>query len=303
MNTDVIHEFGSEQDWTESFYFNFYDRGQDICGFMRVGLAPNRKEKSVLCYVLLPDGHTYNLVGSVPMENNDLEGLGLKLAMVEDEKVWKMTFSGELNDAIKTGEKQPATFDLDWTSINPVFDFRETMPTEKDKIAPVASERLEQYGKITGKLRVGGKIYDVTALGARDHSWGVVDFAAPYRWFGFGAQFDERFALSISKVWLDDKTIFDGGYMFDEGKNRAIVRIDSVIEETERGSPAYIYMAIYDKDGEVLGVKAKVENCAVQNLTGKDGKVLAKMQECLSRFTVSDGDDVGFGVLEYVRKK
>ena len=303
MNTDIIHEFGSEHDWTESFYFNFYDRGQDICGFMRLGLVPNRKEKSVLCYLLLPDGHIYNVVGSVPMENNDLEGLGLKLAMVEDEKTWKLTFAGEINDAIKAGEKQAGMFELNWRSINPVFDYRETAPGEKEKAAPVASERLEQYGKVTGKLQVGGKIYDVTALGARDHSWGVIDYAAPHRWFWFGAQFDENFALSISKVWLDEKTVYDGGYMYDEGKNRAIVRIDSVIEETDRGSPAYIYMAMYDKDGEVLGVKAKVENCALQVVTGKEGKVLAKMQQCLSKFTVSDGDDVGFGVLEYSSKR
>jgi len=304
LNTDVIHEFGSEQDWTESFYFNFYDRGQDICGFMRIGLLPNLKEKSVLCYILLPDGHTYNLVGTAPMENNDLEALGLKLAKVEDEKAWKISFSGELTDVLKAENKQPAMFEFEWSSLNPVFDYRETMPPgDKDKPTQVASERLEQCGKLTGKLQVGNKIYDVTALGTRDHAWGVVDFTAPHRWFWFTAQFDEKFALSISKVWMDEKTVYDGGYMFDEGKNRAIVRIDSVIEETERESPATIYMAIYDKEGEVLGVKAKVENCALQTVTGKEGKVLVKMQECLSKFTVSDGDDVGFGVLEYSKKR
>ncbi|HXZ23529.1 MAG TPA: hypothetical protein VEH08_02210 [Methanomassiliicoccales archaeon] len=300
MSTEDIHEFGSGEDWIENFYFNFYDRGQDICGFMHVGLMPNKKLKEILCYLIMPDGHIYGHVGHVPMENNDLEGLGLKLTKVEDEKSWKLTFDGELPDVHKEGAKEKALFELNWTSLNPVYDYKESAG---DKAAQGGGENISQYGKVTGKIHIGTKIYDVTALGDRDHSWGLRDLSGPWRWLWATAQFDENFALGISKVWVDERTVVDGGYLSDEGKNRAIVRSDMVVEETERGSPSYVYMAVYDKDGEVLGVKAKVEHCAQLVVPGKEGKAGTKVQHCLSRFTVSDGDDVGFGIVEYVHRR
>ncbi|MFA5313124.1 MAG: hypothetical protein WC375_07415, partial [Methanomassiliicoccales archaeon] len=56
MEYDIIHEAGEQKDWNESFYFNFYDRGNDLTGFMRIGLVPNKKEKTVFCFLMLPDG-------------------------------------------------------------------------------------------------------------------------------------------------------------------------------------------------------------------------------------------------------
>jgi hypothetical protein len=304
LNTDVIHEFGSQEDWNESFYFNFYDRGQDICGFMRIGLKPNKKEKDVFCYLMMPSGHIYGLMGNAPMENNDLDVLGLKFTMVENEKAWKLSFDGELLDFHKEGEKEKVHFELDWITLNPVFDYHESVGSEKEKAAQaVASEHLEQYGKASGRITLGNRVYDLTAMGERDHSWGVREWGAALKWLWMTAQFDEDLALNITKVWIDERTVIDAGFIHEEGKNRPIVRVDLVIEETERGSPAYVYMAVYDKDGEVLGVKAKVERCAQLAFPGKDGKVVAKMHECLSRFTVSDGDDVGFGIVEYLHRR
>ncbi len=303
MSTDELHTPGSEENWNESFYFNFYDRGQDICGFMRIGLRPNKKEKEVFCYLMMPDGHIFGETGNVPMENNDLDGSGLKLTKMEEEKVWKLNFEGELTDLHREGAKEKTSFELVWTSLNPVYDYRESVGADKEKQAQsIASEHLEQYGKVAGKLTLGSKVYDVTALGERDHSWGVREWGAPLRWLWITAEFDESFALNITKVWIDERTTIDAGFIHDEGKNRPIVRSDMVVEESERGSPSIVYMAVYDSEGEVLGVKAKIEHCAQLTFDGKDQRMSAKMQECLARFTISDGDDVGFGIVEYLRR-
>jgi len=107
LSSDIIHEFGSQEEWNESFYFNFYDRGQDICGFMRIGLKPSKKLKDVFCFLMLPDGSVMGIKDSVAMEDNELEAKGLKLAKVEDEKKWHLEFSGELPKMHKDAEKEP----------------------------------------------------------------------------------------------------------------------------------------------------------------------------------------------------
>ena len=36
---------GTDKEWNESFYFNLYDKENDICVFMRIGLKPNKDER------------------------------------------------------------------------------------------------------------------------------------------------------------------------------------------------------------------------------------------------------------------
>jgi hypothetical protein len=108
-STDIIHEFGTHEEWNESFYFNFYDRGQDICGFMRIGLKPNKKEKSVFCFLMMPDGNVFGLKDQAVMENNDLEAVGLKFSKLVDDKKWRLEFNGELPKMAKEGEKEKVT--------------------------------------------------------------------------------------------------------------------------------------------------------------------------------------------------
>ncbi len=66
VDSDIVHEFGSHVEWNESFYFNFYDRSSDVCGFMRIGLKPNKNEKSIFCFLLMPDGDIIGFKGESP---------------------------------------------------------------------------------------------------------------------------------------------------------------------------------------------------------------------------------------------
>jgi len=300
-STDIIHEFGTHEEWNESFYFNFYDRGQDICGFMRIGLKPNKKEKSVFCFLMMPDGNVFGLKDQAVMENNDLEAVGLKFSKLVNDKKWRLEFNGELPKMVKDGEKEKVTFDLTFDALNDVFDYRESVSGEKEKIAAsVASEHLEQFGKIAGKLTLGGKIYDVTAMGERDHSWGVRDWNAPRMWVWITAQFDEGFAFNLTKLFMDRGEV-DAGFIHIDGKNVPIVRADIVTEYNRDGSPNTVYMALHDKDGDVHGAKAVIKHKVALPFTSKDDKVLSLMHECLSKFTLDD--DVGYGIVEYLVRK
>jgi hypothetical protein len=300
-STDKIHEFGTHEEWNESFYFNFYDRGQDVCGFMRIGLKPNKKEKSVFCFLMMPDGNTFGVKYQAVMENNDLEVAGLKFSKLEDDKKWRLEFNGELSKMVKEGEKEKVSFELIFDALNNIYDYRESVSGEKEKIAAsVASEHLEQFGKITGKLTLGGKVYNITAMGERDHSWGVRDWNAPRMWVWITAQFDEGFAFNLTKLFMDRGEV-DAGFIHLDGKNVPIVRADIVTEYNRDGSPNTVYMALHDKEGDVHGAKAVIKHKVALPFASKDDRVLSLMHECLSKFTLDD--DVGYGIVEYLVHK
>jgi hypothetical protein len=301
LSSDVIHEFGSQEEWNESFYFNFYDRGQDICGFMRVGLKPNKKLKDVFCFLMLPDGSVLGVKDSVAMEDSELEAKGLKLVKVEDEKKWRLEFSGELPKMHKDAEKEPVSFALDFTALNNVYDYRESVSGEKEKVAQaVASEHTEQFGKVVGKLNIGTRVYDINAMGERDHSWGVRDWNAPKMWVWITCQFDEGYAFNLTKLFMDKGEV-DAGFIHIDGKNVPIMRADIVTEYNRDNSPNTVYMALHDKEGDVHGVKAVVKHKATMPFASRDGKVVSHMHEGLAKFTLDD--DVGYGIVEYLIRK
>jgi hypothetical protein len=301
LSSDVIHEFGSQEEWNESFYFNFYDRGQDICGFMRIGLKPNKKQKDVFCFLMLPDGSVMGMKDSVAMEDNELTASGLKLVKVEDEKTWRLEFSGELPKMHKDAEKESVSFALDFTALNNIYDYRESVGGDKEKMAQaVASEHTEQFGRTTGKLNIGTRVYDINALGERDHSWGVRDWTAPRMWVWITCQFDEGYAFNLTKLFMDKGEV-DAGFIHIDGKNVPIMRADIVTEYNRDNSPNTVYMALHDKEGDVHGVKAVVKHKATMPFASRDGKVVSHMHECLAKFTLDD--DVGYGIVEYLIRK
>jgi hypothetical protein len=238
---------------------------------------------------------------SVAMEDSELEAKGLKLVKVEEEKKWHLEFSGELPKMHKDAEMEPVSFALDFTAMNNVYDYRESVSGDKEKMAQaVASEHTEQYGKVLGKLNVGTRVYDINGLGERDHSWGVRDWNAPRMWVWITCQFDEGYAFNLTKLFMDKGEV-DAGFIHIDGKNVPIMRADIVTEYNRDNSPNTVYMALHDKDGDVHGVKAVVKHKATMPFASRDGKVVSHMHECLAKFTLDD--DVGFGIVEYLIRR
>ena len=103
-DTDVIHRFGGELDWNESFYFSFYDIGNDICAFMRIGLRPNRDQKNMFCFLMMPDGTIVGLKRDVPLKDTELNAAGLVFQRLVPEKRWKLMFNGGLFSLFQEGK-------------------------------------------------------------------------------------------------------------------------------------------------------------------------------------------------------
>ena len=96
MNSDTMHQPGADKEWNESFYFNFYDQAHDLCMFMRIGLKPNMDERSMFCFIMMPDG---SVIGKKEMEvlgDGSLNVSSLRFHMLEPEKRWKLEFNGAM---------------------------------------------------------------------------------------------------------------------------------------------------------------------------------------------------------------
>jgi len=299
LDTDTLHEFGKHPDWNESFYFNFYDRKIDVFAFMRIGLKPNRNEKSSFCFLMMPDGSLLGTKGENPADNTQLKVGDLRFEKVVPEKKWRLTFSGRVDKhAGKMSTHEQASFELDFECLNQAFDYRQCVTGVKEKISEeIASQHFEQFGKVTGRLALGENEYSVTGLGERDHSWGVREWNAPKMWIWLTCQFSESSALNVTKLVMDAGEV-DAGFIHISGRNVPITKVNIETRYDQSGNPRGLKMTVEDKEGSMHDVTAEVMRPAVLPFPGRDGKSLSLLHENLAKYLMNS--QVGFGVAEYL---
>ncbi len=297
MDTDIVHPKGDHIEWNESFYFSFYDKNNDICSFMRIGLKPNKPLKNMFCFFMLPDGSYVGLKEDDRYDNELLSAKNLKFNKVQAEKMWELTFDGNLIDF---SNKKPVSvsFNLFFESLNKIFDYRDCVSGFKEKISQsVASEHLEQFGKATGELKVGNEKYTISGLGERDHSWGVRDWNAPKMWIWLTCQFSENTALNVTKLTVSQGEV-DAGFIHLDGENIPIMKADIETTYNEDGSPSSFQMKLLDKKGDIHKVDAKIVKNVKLPFTSGDGKKQSIMHETLTEYKM-DGM-IGYGIAEYL---
>jgi hypothetical protein len=297
MDTDIIHPSGGNIEWNESFYFSFYDKKNDVCAFMRIGLKQNKCLKNMFCFFMMPDGSHIGLKDDDRYENDSLIAKNLRFNKITPEKKWNLTFDGKLIN-FANGKPVDVSFDFDFESLNNVFDYRDCVSGIKEKISQsVASEHLEQFGKVIGKLKVGDEKYSINGLGERDHSWGVRDWNAPKMWIWLTCQFNEKLALNVTKLTVSEGEV-DAGFIHMDGKNIPLMKATIDTEYASDGSPVKFTMDLQDKNGEVHRVNARIIKNVKLPFTSGDGKKQSIMHETLSEYEM-DGN-IGYGIAEYL---
>ncbi|MCD1295837.1 hypothetical protein CUJ83_12610 [Methanocella sp. CWC-04] len=302
MHTDIIHEYGEHTEWNESFYFSFYDKQKDICGFMRIGLKPNKNEKSVFCFFMMPDNNLVGIKDNGTYDTNELSVKGLSFKMVKPERSWNITYSGMMGKIIgKTAEPVKVSFSFDYETLNDVFNYRECVSGIKEEISQcVASEHLEQFGSMKGKLVIGNNEYMINGLGERDHSWGIRDWNAPKMWIWLTAQFSENCALNVTKLVVEQGEV-DAGFIHIDGTNIPLdaAKIDTIYNED--GSPRSFAMVLTDKEGKTYDVNANIIKNAMLPFVSQDGKNISVMHETLAKYEFNGLE--GYGIAEYLVRK
>jgi len=297
--TDVVHPFGGHIDWNESFYFNMYDREKDICAFMRIGLKPNRWEKNMFCYLIMPDGTTVGAKETTAYDSPDLKIAGLRYHKVVPDKEWLLEYSGAMRKTVgSTVEKQNVTLSLRFEGVNDVYDYAMSKAEDRETFSLIAAaEHIEQFGRLKGELTLDGKKTILSGLGERDHSWGVGDWVAPTIWIWLSCQFSEDFAFNLTKLIVDQQVV-DAGYIYNNGENEPIVRAEVVTEYAKGGGPGNLKLWLTNNKGKVYEVQGEVLRTAKLPFTSGLEKNLPIMFETLAKYKL--GDKVGYGIAEYL---
>ncbi|MDH4122474.1 MAG: PEP-utilizing enzyme [Thermoplasmata archaeon] len=295
-DTDIFHEFKNHPNWNESYYFNFYDRTSDIYGFMRIGLNPKIEMKNVFCFFIMPDGKMIGIKESTPDRDKTLSIKGLNFEKLVPEKKWKLRCSSTMTGAFT----EKVEFDLDFESLNDIFDYREAVTSAGRMMSKdIASEHLEQFGKIQGRLKIGEKVYSIDALGERDHSWGIRDWIAPKLWFWLNAHFSEVLSVNITKLVTDIGEVY-AGFIFEDGKNIPILNAEISPRYDSKGRPLDFKMKLYDKIGNTHEIDAIIIRDAIVTFEVQDGRMGSVMHETLAKYKFRDR--TGFGIAEFLTR-
>lgn len=301
MHTDGVHGFGDHRLWTEGYHFNFYDRAKDVCGFMKIDLRPNLGLKEMFCHFMMPDGSIVGLRDHVPFDGTGLAAKGLRLEMLEPERLWSMSFAGGMERMTeRKAKKSHVEFDLRFEALNHVFDYRScTSGGAQQTSVTIAFEHLEQVGRIEGTLSTGLDDFKISALGERSHSWGVRDWNTLSKRSSLTCQFSDSHALNLTRLVSDDGVV-DAGFVFQEGRNIPVVSADLRVNMDFGKNPMSFETTLRDGDGGIHKVFGSVVKRMPMQFKSDDSDIVASVNETLSRYNFAG--KTGYGIAEFLHR-
>jgi hypothetical protein len=283
----------TELDWNESYYFNLHDQSAGVTVFMRIGNKPNRNEKSLFLFVIEKD-RICGFRNALPCDEDRRSCCGLSFKENGD-GTWSITYGGPLFD---TAAQQPvpimSSLDLRWCPVNPKMDYHDCVDAQGAALsAKTVSEHFEQFGTVSGCVRVGDKSYQVDATGERDESEGVRDWGASKMWMWLNSVYGKDRGFNATKLCTPMGDV-DAGYVGTAESNDPVVRIS--IDVSYNGAvPSAYDMVMTGKSGKEYSVKGTIMRYALLPMQGsKDMLLIESISE-----TVMDGR-TGYGIAEFL---
>ncbi len=242
MDDDGFHGPGPEKDWSEEFYFDFYDRERDLCGHMRIALRPNLREKEFQFSLLMPDGSAIGGRERLPFDSQRIEAKGLAFAKVMPQGVWHISMNANMPRVGGRLEKRShVEMDLTFTGLNETF-------VSEERASGVSVSHAQQFGTVKGRLSTGIEEFSIDTLGSRDHSWGALDLGQVASRMTLTCQFSKDQAFGVVRCSSKEGDT-DAGYVHVAVSNRAV---DSATVRTNAGpdgSPKSIEVTLTDSTG------------------------------------------------------
>jgi hypothetical protein len=289
-----VHESNQELDWSETYSFNFYDKEKDICGLLQIALKPNRNQKEAYCYFMPGDGNLVGLSENIRYDGPAINVKGLSLEELAPERRWGLEFSGGMSKTKeRMAKKSHVEFSLEFEAANEIFDHRGS----SDKTEEQLTERLEQFGRVTGTLAIGLDEYSIKGLGQKAHTWGVRDWSDIRSWTTVSCQFSEDMAIGLNKFNTSRREVASG-FLHLHGTNVAIKKADIRTSLDPDGSVKSFELTLQDQMGETHKFSASIIRKTKLPFPCRDDKSLSMMHETLTRF--SFGGKIGYGIVEYL---
>jgi hypothetical protein len=198
IEDDYTHELGPEPNFNESMYFNFFDPGRGLGGFVRIGNRANERRAEMTATLFLPDGRVlFNFKRPTIEDNSEFDAGGMRFDVLEPGERLRTLYEGsvvELVDpramsdprkAFAESPKRGVALDLEHTAVGPMYgsahDEHEASVSHQNQFARA---HYEQHMRVRGTLDLDGERVEIDGHGLRDHSWGPRTWQAieGYEW-------------------------------------------------------------------------------------------------------------------------
>ncbi len=301
---DYTHPAGPEENYNESVYFNFFDRSQDLGGFIRMGNRVNEGHAEMTVTIYQPDGTVlFNYKRPQIASNEGWDAGGLKVEVLEPGQKLRTTYEGstvylenprdmrEPGQAFKENPHRRVKLDLVHEGCGPIYGHVADAATSTNQFARA---HYEKHMRVAGTLELGdGRELKLDGHGLRDHSWGPRYWQSTpsYRWLT--GNFGDDLGMVISVVG-DRK-----GGVFQKGDS--IVNIAEVELETRyEGNTNYhcgLSAQVKLTDGSRHTVEGVVKGFIP--LRNRRAGQFTHIGEGMTEYTL-DGERKGYGLSEYL---
>ncbi len=310
---DYPHPPGLAPDHNESAYYNFFDRGQGMGGFVRIGNRVNAGYAEVTLVLYLPGGPVlFNYQRPEIRGHEAFAAGGMRFEVREPFVRHRSTYEGTaayLADptqmgtdpgwAFRENPRKEVRLDLVHEAIGPVFGAGGEHAAEGMERF-LGGAHFEQHMRTHGTIAVEGQTYELDALGIRDHSWGPRTWQAIPRYRWLPCAFTPGFGFRAWIVYRPDGTSEKEAILVRGPEHLERAR---VVELTEQLHPGTGYqramtIALTLESGEKLSIDGVVANLVP--LRNRRAGQLTCISEGMTEYRC--GDLVGLGISEYLRQ-
>ena len=216
---DLLHPLEEASNFNESRYYNFFDAGTGLGGWMRMGNRPNEGYAELTVCLYLPDGRVAFIFKRPEITGHTAHDAGgLRFEVVAPFVEHRVTYDGRIlllgeprdmvdpRRAFADNPRVPCTIDLTHRAVGRAWggepeweDGDERPAVDPDKA--FARGHTEQHMAVTGTVVVDGEVFDLTdGLGLRDHSWGPRSWQSVwwYRWLTGNVGPGLGFAMTVA---------------------------------------------------------------------------------------------------------
>jgi hypothetical protein len=306
---EYAHQPGPESNFSESMYFNFFDRAHQTGGFVRIGNRVNEGSAEVTVLLFLPAGEAlFNFKRPEITTNDRFDSGGMRFDVLEPLVQHRTVYEGsavylkdptqlaEPRQAFKQNPHKQIKLDLVHEAVGPLYGSTGTdhKVEEFDAGAPA---HYEQHMMVHGTLTIEDDTIQIDALGVRDHSWGPRTWQAIRRSRWITCNFSPDFALMASEILGEDGTRKQTGVVVRDQTLENIKSVDIVAQFAANNLYHQRFTATLGlESGEVLTVAATVKGFVP--LRNRRGEMVTHIGEGMTEYRL--GDQIGYGLSEFL---
>jgi hypothetical protein len=309
---EYTHEVGSEPNFNESMYFNFFDPARRTGGFLRIGNRPNEGYAEVTTTVFLPDGRVlFDFQRPKIGGNGEFNAAGTRFEVLDPTERLRTTMRGkpvalreprdmiDPRHAFTANPHVSVSIDLLHTAVGPLYgNSHDESEADSSPEQQFAKAHYEQHMHVSGGLDIDGERIEISGNGLRDHSWGPRYWQAigGYEWVTMN--FGDDLGAMLSVIRRPGKPVRMGGVLV---RGDTIDPIDDIAIEIEYEDGGLFHRALAvdarTRGGERLAVEGRV--LGFIPLRNRRGERTTHVGEGMTEWRL--GNRVGFGLSELLR--